>query len=91
MMSGGDDALVQCRILKNGNTSNGAIEPTIRVKTDDTLTIQAHSILTLNGSTDYVEFWVYQYDYVGGATYDARGDSSGRQFCNFGGFKLIGA
>ena len=91
MMSGGDDALVQCRILKNGNTSNGAIEPTIRVKTDDTLTIQAHSILTLNGSTDYVEFWVYQYDYVGGDTYNARGDSSGRQFCNFGGFKLIGA
>jgi hypothetical protein len=90
-MSSGDDALVQCRILKNGDTANGAIEPTIRVKTDDTLTIQAHSIVTLNGSTDYVEFWVYQYDYVGGASYSARGNDTGRQFCNFGAFKLIGA
>jgi len=90
LASGGDDTLIQCRILKNGNTTNGAIEPTMRVKTDDTLTMQAHSIVTLNGSTDYVEFWVYQNEYNAGGSFNARGNSSGRQFCNFGAFKLLG-
>jgi len=62
----------------------------MRVKTDDTLTMQAHSIVTLNGSTDYVEFWVYQNEYNAGGSFNARGNSSGRQFCNFGAFKLSG-
>jgi hypothetical protein len=88
--SASDDFLIECRILKNGSTANGAIEPTMRVKTDDTLTIQAHSIVTLNGSTDYVEFWVYQNEYNSGLSFNARQNSSGRQFCNFGAFKLIG-
>ena len=89
LQSSGYDVLIQCRILKNGDETQGTIESGNRVTTNDILTIQAHSIVTLNGSSDYVEFWVYQNVYGGGSSANARGNSSGRQFCNFGAYKII--
>ena len=89
LLGSSGDFFLACRILKNGNTINGAIESSMRVATDDVLTIQAHSIVTLNGSSDYVEFWVLQNEYIAGGAYNARGNSSGRQFCNFGAYKII--
>jgi hypothetical protein len=87
--SGSTNFYLACRILKNGDTINGAIEPSMNITTNDVLTIQAHSIVTLNGSSDYVEFWVFQNEYSAGGAYNARGNSSGRQFCNFGAYKII--
>jgi hypothetical protein len=87
--SGSTNFYLACRILKNGDTINGAIEPSMNIATNDVLTIQAHSIVTLNGSSDYVEFWVFQNEYSAGGAYNARGNSSGRQFCNFGAYKII--
>jgi len=91
LQSSSDDVLIQCRILKNGDTTEGTQETSNRVTTNDVLSISGHSTVTLNGSTDYVEFWVYQNEYNGGGAFNARGNSSGRQFCNFGAYRIIGA
>jgi len=91
LFTSGRDILLQARILKNGSDTNGTLERQNRIKTDDILSTTTHNIVNMNGSTDYLECYAFQYDYVGGASYNLRGNSSGRYFCNFGAYKLIGA
>ena len=84
------DVFIAIKIQKNGSDAVDAMEFSQRVTTNDVLSISTNRVFDMNGTTDYLETYVYQINYNGGATRNLRPLASQRKFCTFGGYKLTG-
>ena len=78
----------KCKIQKNGSDAVDAMEFSQRVTTNDVLSISTNRVFDMNGTTDYLETYVYQINYNGGATRNLRPLASQRKFCTFGGHRI---
>jgi hypothetical protein len=89
-MPNSNSNFVQCRIIKNGNIANGGVEVGLHASINSVISVTTQVVHEMNGSTDYLEFFVYQYDYNSGVSCDVRGNNvDGRQFNIFGGYRII--
>jgi len=77
---------------KNGSQSNGSLISQVSAKEGfDYYSVVSHDVVTLNGSSDYIQLRTIFYDYTSGGNYNLRGNNSdGRKFNMFGAYKLIG-
>ena len=89
-MPNSNSNFVQCRIIKNGAIINGGVEVGLHASINSVISVTTQVVHEMNGSTDYLEFFLYQYDYNSGVSRDARGNNvDGRQFNIFGGYRII--
>jgi hypothetical protein len=77
---------------KNGARSNGSQVYNASSKDSfDEYSINGVDVVTLNGSTDYIQVEFKYFDYTSSGSYSLRADNAdGREFTKFGAYKLIG-
>jgi len=92
-ISSGKKFFVNMFFKKNGARSNGSqVFTNSSNNSFDNYSTYGTDIITLNGSTDYIQVEFFFYDYTSTANYDLRGDNAdGRKFTKFGAYKIIGA
>jgi hypothetical protein len=91
VISSGKQFFINMFFKKNGARSNGSqVVTNSSASSFDNYTTVGSDIITLNGSSDYVQVEFYFYDYTSGGNYDLRGNNAdGRRFTKFGGYKII--
>ena len=68
----------QVYIYKNGALYNYNVVTQLFTGSTNNVTICTNSIISMNGSTDYVEIYVFSYDYTAGGNSSLRGSSGTR-------------